>query len=99
MPTKNEDQVVSKQGLPIEEGDHVYTKIRGGRHEGDVEKIITSEQEAKKENLKNPPKVWVMEWRRFRPVTDRFRCFSQIRRGKSVAHNPGTLDIVEGSEK
>ncbi|KAK7178275.1 hypothetical protein PSPO01_15677 [Paraphaeosphaeria sporulosa] len=57
MPTKNEEQVLSKQGQPIEEGDHVYTKIRGGRHEGDVEKIVISEQEAKEEDLKNPPKV------------------------------------------
>lgn len=38
MPTKKEDngKVLSKQGEPIAEGDHVYTKIRGGRHEGDV---------------------------------------------------------------
>jgi hypothetical protein len=34
--TTTKDQVVSKQGEPIEKGDHVYTKIRGGRHEGDV---------------------------------------------------------------
>jgi hypothetical protein len=39
MPTKNEEQVLSKQGEPIEEDDHVYTKIRGGRHEGDVSTI------------------------------------------------------------
>jgi hypothetical protein len=39
MPTKNEEQVFSKQGEPIEEDDHVYTKIRGGRHEGDVSTI------------------------------------------------------------
>jgi hypothetical protein len=31
-----ENDVVSKNGEQIEEGDHVYTKIRGGRHEGDV---------------------------------------------------------------
>jgi hypothetical protein len=30
------EQVLSKQGEPIEQGDHVYTKIRGGRHEGNV---------------------------------------------------------------
>jgi hypothetical protein len=30
------DQVLSKQSEPIEQGDHVYTKIRSGRHEGDV---------------------------------------------------------------
>jgi hypothetical protein len=28
--------VQSKDGKPIHKGDHVYTKIRGGRHEGDV---------------------------------------------------------------
>lgn len=36
MSSKQEDQVLSKQGESIEEGDHVYTKIRGGKHEGDV---------------------------------------------------------------
>lgn len=40
MSSKQEDQVQSKQGEPIEEGDHVYTKIRGGRHEGDVSQNI-----------------------------------------------------------
>ena len=28
--------VTSKNGEQIKEGDHVYTRIRGGRHEGDV---------------------------------------------------------------
>lgn len=30
------DDIVSKNGETIQEGDHVYTRIRGGRHEGDV---------------------------------------------------------------
>jgi len=50
-------QVESKQGEPIGEGDHVYTKIRGGRHEGNVDQIVTTEQEAEREGVKNPPKV------------------------------------------
>ncbi|KAF1811476.1 hypothetical protein P152DRAFT_459413 [Eremomyces bilateralis CBS 781.70] len=50
-------EIKSKQGEPIHKGDHVYTKIRGGRHEGDVEKVVTTEEEAKKEGVKNPPKV------------------------------------------
>ncbi|KAM0818659.1 hypothetical protein AB5N19_04471 [Seiridium cardinale] len=54
MPSQS---IHDKTGEPIEEGDHVYTKIRGGRHEGDVEKIVTSTAEAKKEGVKNPPKV------------------------------------------
>jgi len=51
------DQVKDKHGEPIKEGDHVYTKIRGGRHEGNVDKIVTTEAEAKEEGVKNPPKV------------------------------------------
>lgn len=35
MPT-NREEIQSKGGESIEVGDHVYTKIRGGRHEGDV---------------------------------------------------------------
>ncbi|OCK75086.1 hypothetical protein K432DRAFT_419983 [Lepidopterella palustris CBS 459.81] len=50
-------KVRSKQGEPIHENDHVYTKIRGGRHEGDVEQIVTTQQEAEREGVKNPSKV------------------------------------------
>ncbi|KAI8630458.1 hypothetical protein F5Y19DRAFT_483800 [Xylariaceae sp. FL1651] len=53
MPSEIKD----KYDEPIQEGDHVYTKIRGGRHEGKVDKIVTTEAEAKKEGVKNPPKV------------------------------------------
>ncbi|KAI9667746.1 MAG: hypothetical protein M1821_000563 [Bathelium mastoideum] len=51
------DSVQSKEGEPIEKGDHVYTKIRGGRHEGDVDKIVTDDKEAAEEGVKNPPKI------------------------------------------
>ncbi|KAF2256363.1 hypothetical protein BU26DRAFT_445100 [Trematosphaeria pertusa] len=78
MAPPAKDEVLSKQGEPIQEGDHVYTKIRGGRHEGDVEKIVTTKEEADQEGVKNPPKVL---------FTDQ--------RGKDVAHNPGTLDVVD----
>lgn len=50
-------KVEDKHGEPINIGDHVYTPIRGGRHEGDVEKIVTTEEEAQDEGVKNPPKV------------------------------------------
>lgn len=30
------DQIVDKHGNPIREGDYVFTKIRGGSHEGKV---------------------------------------------------------------
>lgn len=53
MPSDIKD----KNSEPINEGDHVWTKIRGGRHEGDVQKIVTTEAEAKKEGVKHPPKV------------------------------------------
>jgi len=51
------DQVNDKSGASIQEGDTVVTKIRGGKREGEVDKIVTDEQEAQKEGVKNPPKV------------------------------------------
>jgi hypothetical protein len=49
--------IKDKQGEPINEGDHVWTRFRGGRREGDVQKIVTTEKEGEKEGVKNPPKV------------------------------------------
>ncbi|KAL1881163.1 hypothetical protein VTK73DRAFT_4610 [Phialemonium thermophilum] len=51
------DEVRDKTGKPIHEGDSVFTKFRGGAHEGEVRKIVTTEGEAAKEGVKNPPKV------------------------------------------
>ncbi|KAK7926535.1 hypothetical protein PG985_003533 [Apiospora marii] len=49
--------VHDKHGEPIEEGDHVYTKVRGGQHEGDVSKIVTGNDAAKTQGVKPPSKV------------------------------------------
>ena len=46
-----------KHGNEIKPGDHVYTKVRGGRHEGEVEQIVETPAEAKDMDVKNPPKV------------------------------------------
>ncbi|OCK86813.1 uncharacterized protein K441DRAFT_709719 [Cenococcum geophilum 1.58] len=72
------DQVMSKDGEPIQEGDHVHTKICGGEHEGNVEQVVTTQ------GVKNPPKIPVL-------FTDQ--------KGKPVAHNPSTLNIIEGGDK
>ncbi|KAG9003637.1 hypothetical protein FRB94_003026 [Tulasnella sp. JGI-2019a] len=50
-------QVTEKQGNTISEGDTVFTKFRGGKREGEVDKIVMTHEEAKEENVKNPPKV------------------------------------------
>ncbi|KAH8588034.1 hypothetical protein B0O99DRAFT_377612 [Bisporella sp. PMI_857] len=50
-------QVEDKKGNVIDKGDRVFLKIRGGKREGEVEEIVTTHEEAKKENVKNPPKV------------------------------------------
>lgn len=57
MPSELKD----KAGEVISEGDHVFARSRGGRHEGDVEKIVTSQEEAGKEGVKHPPKVRVLD--------------------------------------
>lgn len=49
--------VQDKEGKPIEEGDDVWTPIRGGKREGEVEKIVYTEAEAKEADVKHPPKV------------------------------------------
>ncbi|KFY35139.1 hypothetical protein V494_06179 [Pseudogymnoascus sp. VKM F-4513 (FW-928)] len=50
-------KVEDKTGTPIEVGDTVFTKIRGGKREGEADKIALDEKDAKKEQVKNPPKV------------------------------------------
>lgn len=50
-------QAKDKTGQPIQEGDHVWTKIRGGRHEGDVDRVVETDKEARDAGVKNPPKV------------------------------------------
>ncbi|KFX89935.1 hypothetical protein V495_05966 [Pseudogymnoascus sp. VKM F-4514 (FW-929)] len=50
-------KVEDKTGNPIEEGDTVFTKIRGGKREGEADQIVLDEEEARKEQVKNPPKV------------------------------------------
>ncbi|KAK4466066.1 hypothetical protein QBC42DRAFT_282733 [Cladorrhinum samala] len=50
-------ELKDKNGEPIHVGDHVYARSRGGRHEGEVDKIVTTEEEAKEEGVKHPPKV------------------------------------------
>ncbi len=57
--------IKDKDGEPIHEGDMVWSPARGGRHEGKVEKIVTTEEEAKEEGVKHPPKVSLLrtDWK------------------------------------
>ncbi|KAJ4291282.1 hypothetical protein N0V88_006284 [Collariella sp. IMI 366227] len=48
--------VKDKQGEPIHKGDHVFVRSRGGRHESEVDKIVTKKEDAEKEDVKHPPK-------------------------------------------
>jgi hypothetical protein len=50
-------EVKDKKGESIQEGEHVFARSRGGRHEGEVERIVTSKKEAEREGVKHPPKV------------------------------------------
>ncbi|KAJ4392678.1 hypothetical protein N0V85_006886 [Neurospora sp. IMI 360204] len=56
MPSDLKD----KNSEPIHVGDHVFTHSHGGnrgRHEGEVEKIVISKEEAEREGVQHPPKV------------------------------------------
>ncbi|KAL4911601.1 hypothetical protein BDW74DRAFT_143255 [Aspergillus multicolor] len=50
-------KVQDKNGKEIKEGDYVFTRIRGGSHQGEVEKIVSDQAGAEQEDVKNPPKV------------------------------------------
>lgn len=41
----------------IHQGDDVFTPIRGGKHQGKVEEIVQTEQDAQETGTKHPPKV------------------------------------------
>ncbi|KIM83461.1 hypothetical protein PILCRDRAFT_819708 [Piloderma croceum F 1598] len=73
--------IKDKEGEAIHAGDTVYTKIRGGGREGEVETVydksggvVEGSGEGVRIDVKHPPKV---------VFTDQH--------GHQVSHNPGTL--------
>jgi hypothetical protein len=60
-------EIKDKNGEPIKEGDHVFARARSGSHEGNVEKIVTTKEEAEKEGVKHPPKVCTYRLRSSNP--------------------------------
>ncbi|OJJ42978.1 hypothetical protein ASPZODRAFT_75499 [Penicilliopsis zonata CBS 506.65] len=50
-------EIRDKKGAPIQEGDYVYTRYRGGSHEGVVERVVVDNTTAAEEGVVNPPKV------------------------------------------
>ncbi|KAL1994583.1 hypothetical protein VTN49DRAFT_2053 [Thermomyces lanuginosus] len=52
------ERVLDKQGEPINEGDFVRTRYRGGEHKGEVDRIVMDEKGAQEEGVANPPKVF-----------------------------------------
>ncbi|ROW00112.1 hypothetical protein VSDG_03461 [Cytospora chrysosperma] len=78
--------IQGKNGQPIKEGDKVWTKARGGKHEGVVDRVVTTEAKAEKSEVKNPPKT----------CPDPEQVLFEDQHGHSVAHNPGTLEHTNG---
>ncbi|OCK73402.1 hypothetical protein K432DRAFT_312880 [Lepidopterella palustris CBS 459.81] len=78
-------QVEDKKGNPINDGDRVSIKIRGGKREGEVDEIVMSDEEAQEKSVKNPPKGMADDL-----------CFIQCRadnqHGHNVAHNPEAVE-------
>jgi len=52
-------EVKDKEGKPIHVGETVSGKVRGGKHAGEVEAVVTSQKEAAEKGVKNPPKVLI----------------------------------------
>jgi len=73
--------VKSKGGATIEKGDTVNTPYRGGKHEGQVEQIITDEQEARELDAKGA---------RHAPAV-----VFHDQNNKKVAHKPETVTDLD----
>ena len=54
-------EVKDKEGQTINVGDIVSGKIRGGKHVGVVEAVVTSDKEAAERGVKHPPKVLIKD--------------------------------------
>ncbi|KAH7628133.1 hypothetical protein B0T09DRAFT_345961 [Sordaria sp. MPI-SDFR-AT-0083] len=50
------DVLKDKNNEPIHEGDHIFARSRGERHEGEVEKIVATKEEAGREGAKHSPR-------------------------------------------
>lgn len=50
-------EIVDKEGVPIEIGDEVATRIRGGKRTGVVADMVETKEEADRKAVKNPPKI------------------------------------------
>ncbi|KAH7117204.1 hypothetical protein B0J13DRAFT_514143 [Dactylonectria estremocensis] len=50
-------EVKDKKSRTIHEGDEVWTPFRGGKRQGEVDRVVMTDTEAKEADVKNPPKV------------------------------------------
>lgn len=50
-------EVKDKEGKPIQVGDEVAGKRRGGKQTGVVKKVISTKEQAKEAGVRDPPKV------------------------------------------
>ncbi|KAH7111011.1 hypothetical protein B0J13DRAFT_489591 [Dactylonectria estremocensis] len=50
-------EVKDKKSQTIHEGDEVWTPFRGGKRQGEVDRVVMTDTEAKEADVKNPPKV------------------------------------------
>ncbi|KIW55895.1 hypothetical protein PV05_04603 [Exophiala xenobiotica] len=73
--------VKSKGGATIEKGDTVSTPYRGGKHEGQVEQIVTDDNEAQNLGVKGTKHAPAVVF------TDQ--------NNKKVAHKPGTVTDLD----
>ena len=84
-------QVTDKNNEPIHEGEEVSGKIKGGRHVGQVQSVITTENEANESGVKNPPKVVIEDQHgKFKYFLVFYTCLTHMK-GHIVNRNPESL--------
>lgn len=90
----NTDTLYDKDGIPIQIGDIVASRQRGGKHFGKVIDIVTTEQAAEERGVKHPPKVlfYTQKGEYINPPVW-VLCYGNVLcdPGKLVQHNPQVL--------
>lgn len=88
--------IQGKNGQPIKEGDKVWTKARGGKHEGVVDRVVTTEAKAEKSEVKNPPKVSPAINEKLRLALTRSRCCSRTSMDTACHTTQARWSILKG---
>lgn len=113
MALQSKETVTGKDSLPIEPGDTVWSKSRGGKHEGVVEHVLETPEDVERAadagelqgvSVKHPPKVvftdqvCILLIRNALTSDVTMYLTIDVKHGHRVSHNPEALQQSDGAD-